>query len=35
MKILYQVLDVNTIYAGRTIFNGYKNAFEDLGHTFY
>lgn len=34
MKILYQVLDVNTIYAGRTIYNGYKNAFEDLGHSF-
>lgn len=25
---------LNTIYAGRYIYNGYKNAFEDLGHEF-
>lgn len=34
MKILYQIPHLNTIYAGRTIYNGYKNAFEDLGHEF-
>lgn len=34
MRVLYHVFIANTIYAGRTIFNGYKNAFEDLGHTF-
>jgi len=34
MKILYQFPSTNTIYAGRTIFNGYKNAFLDLGHEF-
>lgn len=33
MKILYQA-NVNTIYAGRTIYHGYKHAFEDLGFTF-
>lgn len=26
---------LSTIYAGRTIYYGYKHAFEDLGHTFY
>ena len=34
MRILYFVPHLNTIYAGRTIYNGYKNAFIDLGHTF-
>ncbi len=34
MKILYQFLSPTTIYAGRTIYNGYKNAFTDLGHEF-
>lgn len=34
MKILYQVPHLNTIYAGRTIYDGYKNAFLDLGHDF-
>jgi spore maturation protein CgeB len=34
MKILYHIPSLSTIYAGRTIYFGYKNAFEDLGHTF-
>src|ERR1035437_1110925 len=34
MKILYQIPSLNTIYAGRTIYFGYKHAFEDLGHEF-
>lgn len=34
MKILYFVPHLNTIYAGRTIYNAYKNAFTDLGHEF-
>src|SRR5688572_333412 len=34
MKILYQIPSLHTIYAGRTIYLGYKHAFEDLGHTF-
>ncbi len=34
MKILFFVPHLNTIYAGRTIYNAYKNAFTDLGHEF-
>ncbi len=34
MKILYQIPSLSTIYAGRTIYHGYKNAFIDLGHEF-
>lgn len=34
MKILYQIPSLDTIYAGRTIYNGYRNAFIDLGHEF-
>lgn len=34
MKILYQIPSLYTIYAGRTIYLGYKHAFEDLGHEF-
>ena len=34
MKVLFHIPFLNTIYAGRTIYYGYKNAFEDLGHTF-
>jgi spore maturation protein CgeB len=34
MRILYQIPSLNTIYAGRTIYFGYKHAFEDLGHKF-
>lgn len=34
MRILYHVFIPNTIYAGRSIYQGYKNAFNDLGHSF-
>lgn len=34
MKILYQIPSLHTIYVGRTIYNGYKHAFEDMGHSF-
>lgn len=35
MKILYHFPNIDSINAYRTIFNGYKNAFVDLGHEFY
>lgn len=34
MKVLYQIPSLQTIYAGRTIYNGYRNAFLELGHEF-
>lgn len=34
MRVLYQFPNPDTIYAGRSIFFGYKHAFEDLGHEF-
>lgn len=34
MKIIYHIPFLGTLSAGRTIYYGYKNAFEDLGHTF-
>lgn len=34
MKILYHIPSLKTIYAGRTIYHGYKNAFQSLGHEF-
>jgi len=34
MKILFQAPSLNTIYAARTIYYGYKHAFEDMGHAF-
>lgn len=34
MRILYQIPHLSSIYAGRTIYNGYLHAFEDLGHAF-
>ncbi len=34
MRVLYQIPNLDTIYAGRTIYNGYKNAFIDMGHQF-
>ena len=34
MKILYHIPSLDTIYAGRTIYNGFRNAFIDLGHDF-
>lgn len=35
LKILYHFPNPDTIYAGRTIYFGYKHAFEDLGHRFH
>jgi len=35
MNIAYHMPSLDTIYAQRTIYYGYKNAFEDLGHNFY
>jgi hypothetical protein len=34
MNILYHIPHLNSINAGRTIYAGYKNAFESLGHRF-
>ena len=34
LKILYHLPNPDTIYAGRTIYYGFKHAFEDLGHEF-
>ena len=34
MNILYYLPSPYTIYANRSIYNGFKNAFIDLGHTF-
>lgn len=34
MKILYQIPHLSSVYAARTIYNGYLHAFEDLGHKF-
>lgn len=34
LKVLYQIPSLNTLYAGRTIYNGYKNGFLKLGHQF-
>lgn len=34
MKILFHLVNPHSIYAGRSIYYGYKNAFEDLGHEF-
>lgn len=35
MNIAYHMPSLDTIYAQRTIYYGYKNAFEDLGHNFF
>jgi len=35
MNIAYHMPSLDTIYAQRTIFYGYKNAFEDLEHQFF
>lgn len=35
MKVAYHLPSLDTIYAQRTIYLGYKNAFEDLGHEFF
>lgn len=34
LKILYHMPSLSSIYAARTIYHGYKNAFIDLGHQF-
>ena len=34
MKILYHIPSLDTIYATRHIYNGYRNAFLDMGHEF-
>lgn len=34
MNILYQINSLESVYAGRFIYEGYKNAFEDAGHAF-
>jgi len=35
MKIIYHIPFLGTLNAYRTIYNGFKNAFLDLGHDFY
>ena len=34
LKVLYHIPSLETVSAFRTIYYGYKNAFEDLGHKF-
>lgn len=34
MKILYHIPSLHSIYAQRTIYNGFRNAFLDMGHEF-
>jgi hypothetical protein len=34
MRVAYHYPYPDTIYAHRTIYNGFKSAFQDLGHTF-
>lgn len=34
MRVLYQIPSLETVYAARFIYEGYKDAFEDLGHEF-
>lgn len=34
MKILYHIPSLDSIYAHRTIFHGFNNAFIDMGHEF-
>lgn len=34
MKILYQIPSLESVYAGKFIYEGYKNAFTDLRHEF-
>ena len=34
MKVLYHIPSLDSIYAHRTIYHGYRNAFLDLGHEF-
>ena len=34
MKVLYHLPSLHSVYAGRTIYHGFRNAFLDLGHEF-
>ena len=34
MKVLYHIPHPETLYAGRTIYHGYRNAFKDFKHEF-
>lgn len=34
LRILYQIPSLETVYAGRFIYHGYKGAFTELGHIF-
>jgi hypothetical protein len=34
VNVLYQIPSTETVYAARFIYEGYKDAFEDLGHSF-
>ena len=34
MKVLYQIPSLDSIYAHRTIYHGFRNAFIELGHEF-
>ena len=34
LKILYQIPSLETIYAAKFIYEGYKDAFQDLGYQF-
>jgi len=34
VRVLYQIPSLETVYAARFIYEGYKDAFEDLGHAF-
>jgi spore maturation protein CgeB len=34
VRVLYQIPSLETVYAARFIYEGYKDAFEDLGHEF-
>lgn len=34
MKVLYHIPSLHSIYAQRTIYHGFRNAFLDLGHEF-
>jgi len=34
MKVVYQIPHLETVYAVRYIYEGYKNAFKDMGHEF-
>lgn len=34
MKVLYHIPSLDSIYANRTIYHGFRNAFLDMGHEF-